>query len=92
MSEFAVYILASNSRRLYVGVTSDLIRRIAEHRNGSIPGFTSHYRIKRLVYYEETLNARAAIAREKQIKKWSREKKLRLIEQVNPGWIDLSVD
>lgn len=92
MAQFAVYILSSNSRRLYVGVTSDLLHRIGQHREGIIPGFTSRYHVRRLVYFELTPNARSAIEREKQLKKWSREKKLKLIESSNPGWLDLSVD
>ena len=90
MLEFAVYILASDTRRLYTGTTSDLVRRVWQHRTGLVPGFTSRYRIKTLVYYELTPNPRAAIAREKEIKGWSREKKLRLIEAGNPGWLDLA--
>ena len=92
MKEFAVYVLASDSRRLYVGVTSDLLSRVGQHKQGIIPGFTARYRIKHLVYFELTPNIRAAIEREKQIKNWSREKKRRLIEKGNPGWLDLAVD
>lgn len=92
MASCWVYILSSNSRKLYVGVTSDLERRIYEHRNSLIPGFTSKYRIQRLVYFEQTPNSRAAIEREKQIKGWSREKKVRLIQTTNLGWLDLAAD
>ncbi len=92
MKQFAVYLLAGDSRRLYVGVTSDLVRRVGEHRRGLIPGFTSRYNIKRPVHFELTTKVRAAIAREKQIKSWSRAKKLRLVDEGNPGWIDLSMD
>ena len=77
---FCVYILASRSRVLYIGVTRDLIRRIHQHRLGLVPGFTQQYHVNRLVYFEETPSARSAFARERQIKGWSREKKLRLIE------------
>jgi putative endonuclease len=89
---FYVYVLASNSRVLYTGVTRDLIRRIHQHRLGLVPGFTQQYHVNRLVYFEETPGARFAFDRERQIKGWSREKKLRLIESVNVGWLDLAVD
>jgi putative endonuclease len=89
---FYVYILARNSRVLYTGVTRDLIRRIHQHRNGLIPGFTQQYHVNRLVYFEETPTALFAFDRERQIKGWSREKKLRLIESINAGWLDLAVD
>ena len=89
---FYVYILASHSRVLYTGVTRDLLRRIHQHRLGLIPGFTQKYRVNRLVYFEETPNARSAFEREHQIKGWSREKKLRLIESQNAGWLDLADD
>ena len=89
---FYAYILASRSRRLYTGVTNDLHRRVWEHRTGAIPGFTQRYRIHRLVYFESTSDALAAIAREKEIKGWSREKRVRLIEQANAGWLDLAAD
>ena len=90
MSSFAVYILSSHGRKLYVGGTSDLHRRIYEHKMGLIPG--TLYRINRLVYFEQTSNSRAAIEREKQIKGWSRKKKVRLIEATNLGWLDLAAD
>ncbi len=89
---FAVYILASLSRRLYVGVTGDLVARVWQHRSTLNHGFTSRYAITRLVWYQVTPNVRAAIEREKQIKGWSREKKLRLIEIDNAGWRDLAED
>jgi putative endonuclease len=87
-----VYIVASQSRILYTGITSDLRRRVYQHKHGLIPGFTHQYRIHRLVYFESTSHIRAAIERERQIKSWRREKKLRLIESVNAGWLDLSAD
>ena len=87
-SAYTVYLLASRSRALYVGVTNDLARRLAEHREGS--GYTARYRIDRLVYHEAHASARDAIAREKQIKAWRREKKVALIERENPGWRDLA--
>ena len=87
---FHIYILASYSRVLYTGVTRDLIRRMYQHRQGLIPGFTKKYNVKRLVYYELTPSARSAFEREHQIKGWSRQKKLELVESVNAGWLDLS--
>ncbi len=89
---YFVYILASRSRTLYVGVTRDLPRRLHEHRSGRPPGFTSRYRITRLVHFEQTPDARSAIAREKEIKGWRRAKKVTLIEAENPTWKDLSED
>ena len=85
-----VYILASHSRVLYTGITRDLRRRMYQHKHGLIPGFTAQYAVNRLVWFEGTNHIRAAIERERQIKGWRREKKLRLIESVNAGWIDLS--
>jgi putative endonuclease len=87
---FHVYILASRSRRLYVGVTGSLTRRIAQHRNGEIKGFSKKYQMVRLVYVEETTDPGVAIRREKQIKGWLRRKKLDLIESLNPEWRDLA--
>ena len=75
---------------LYVGVTNNLERRVYEHKTGALPGFTSKYKIDRLVYYEETSDIRGAIAREKQIKGWLRRKKIELIESQNPLWVDLA--
>lgn len=89
---FYVYILASHSRVLYTGVTRDLLRRIHQHRLGLVPGFSQKYRVNRLVHLETTLSARSAFEREHQIKGWSREKKLRLIESSNAGWLDLAVE
>ena len=79
-----------NNQVLYTGVTNNLERRIYEHRNKLIPGFTSKYNVHKLVYFEETNDINAALAREKEIKGWRREKKNRLIEQINPSWADLS--
>ena len=85
-----VYILASRKHgTLYVGVTSDLSRRIEAHRSGSVVGFTEKYNVHRLVYAEPHETMEAAITREKQIKKWERAWKVRLIEQTNPEWADL---
>jgi putative endonuclease len=85
-----VYILASASRTLYVGITNDLARRVQEHREGRPTAFTSKYNIGRLVYFEEYDGPIAAIAREKEVKRWRREKKIKLIESVNPNWTDLT--
>ena len=87
---FWVYILASRpGGTLYVGVTSDLVRRIFEHRQGLVPGFAKRYGVKRLVYYEQHDSALAAIQREKNIKHWPREWKIDLIISMNPDWRDL---
>lgn len=86
---YCVYILASRSRNLYTGVTNDLQRRLVEHREGFVPGFTSRYRVCRLVHFEVFGDVRSAIAREKEIKAWRREKKTWLIERDNPTWEDL---
>jgi putative endonuclease len=90
MHRYFVYILASKSRRLYIGVTNDLLRRVFEHQKHLVLGFTAQYRIHRLVYFEETDYVHAALAREKEIKGWRREKKVVLIEGSNPTWEDLS--
>jgi putative endonuclease len=90
MRTYCVYIMASRSRVLYVGVTNDLARRVNEHKQGSVPGFTTKYRVTRLVYVEEFADIRDAIAREKEIKGWVRSRKVRLIENRNSTWEDLS--
>ena len=90
MREYYVYITASRSRTLYVGVTNDLNRRMWQHKHGIISGFSKKYRIDRLVYFDHTPNVTAAIQREKQIKGWTRARKIALIESVNPTWEDLS--
>ena len=88
---FWVYILTNdNDKVLYIGMTNDLIRRITEHRAGEIPGFTAKYCCHKLVYYEHCTNALDAIAREKQIKSWSRAKKITLINRLNPRWFNLA--
>src|SRR5207245_4752699 len=85
-----VYILASRlGGTLYIGVTSDLIRRVYEHRSKAVPGFTKKYGVSRLVYYEQFGDVEFAIQREKRLKKWPRTWKIRLIEAVNPDWHDL---
>ena len=92
MREYHVFILASHSRTLYIGMTNDIRRRISEHKRGAIPGFTMDYRITNLVYFETSAAPRTAIAREKQLKRWPRWRKIRLIEADNPAWRDLSAD
>jgi putative endonuclease len=89
---YYVYILASKSRVLYIGVTNNLGARIFQHRSGDIGGFTSDYKVHRLVYYEQHAWVQEAIAREKQLKRWRREKKVWLIERENPTWEDLAAD
>ncbi|HSE68015.1 MAG TPA: GIY-YIG nuclease family protein [Gemmatimonadales bacterium] len=90
MKVFYIYLLVSRSRTLYIGVTSNLVKRLAEHRSMRPGSFTSRYRVTRPVYIESTPNARAAIVREKQIKGLSRKRKIGLIEAANPLWEDLS--
>lgn len=92
MKQYYVYIMANRSRTLYTGVTSSLERRVHEHKHMVKEGFTRRYLIDRLVYYEVADDALGGIAREKQIKGWSRSKKLALIEAANPGWRDLGGD
>jgi putative endonuclease len=92
MSDYYVYILASPSRTLYVGVTNDLTRRVYEHRNKFVDGFTRQYNVTMLVYYETTPNVESAIMREKQIKGLLRRRKIELIESVNSEWRDLGDD
>ena len=87
-----VYILASRTRVLYVGVTNDLERRVAQHQAGEGSAFTERYRVDQLVYCEEHRDVRDAIRREKQIKGWTRAKKRTLIEENNSGWTDLAID
>ena len=88
--KYCVYILASKRNgTLYIGVTSNLTRRIYEHKNDLAEGFTKKYGVHLLVYYECTENVESAITREKQLKKWERKWKLNLIEQENPEWVDL---
>jgi putative endonuclease len=87
---YHVYLLASGKHgTLYLGVTSDLVRRIYEHGTKAVPGFTSRYRVNRLVWFECYDDPVSAITREKQIKRWRRDWKIALIEQDNPDWLDL---
>jgi putative endonuclease len=77
---------------IYVGVTSNLEKRLYEHKHKSVDGFTKRYNVNKLVYFEETNDVYAALTREKEVKKWRREKKNQLIESSNPDWNDLSTD
>ena len=92
MRQYYIYIVTNRSRTLYTGVTNDLARRVHEHKNKLIPGFTAQYNITKLVYFEVAEDVRTAIAREKQIKGWLRARKIALIESMNPNWDDLSAD
>ncbi len=88
-----VYILASRRNgTLYIGVTSDLLGRLHQHRHGTFEGFSSRYGVCTLVWFEQHATMEAAITREKRLKKWNRAWKLRLIEESNPGWRDLAED
>ena len=87
---YYVYIIANATRILYTGITNNLVRRVWEHKAKQTDGFTSHFQVYRLVYYESFDDVRNAINREKQIKRWRREKKIWLIERVNRNWKDLS--
>ena len=84
--------MTNRSRTLYIGVTNNLARRIQEHKERLVKGFTKRYSIDQLAYYEEYDNPQDAISREKQMKGWLRIKKLELIESINPNWRDLSID
>jgi len=91
MKQYYVYIIMTNkSKTLYIGVSDNLERRVYEHKNKLMEGFTKRYNITKLVYYEETNDVQSAIGREKQIKGWLRRKKIALIEMMNPRWVDLS--
>lgn len=87
---FWVYILTSRTGTLYVGITGYLNRRIIQHKIDTIEGFTAKYKVHRLVYYESFDHAATAISREKQLKRWRREKKIALVETTNPRWKDLA--
>ncbi len=90
---YFVYILSSsNNNAIYVGITNNLQRRVYEHKTDMIEGFTKRYKIHKLVYVEETRDVKSAIAREKQIKSWSRKRKNDLINSINPQWNDLSIE
>jgi putative endonuclease len=90
---YYVYILASKrSGTLYIGVTSNLVKRVYEHKNDLTDGFTKKYKVHNLVYYETTDDVESAIRREKQLKRWKRDWKIELIEKQNPEWRDLYSD
>lgn len=90
---YFVYLLTNwNDKVMYIGMTNDLPRRVHEHKTKAVKGFTEKYKVHKLVYFEETSDVHAAIAREKEIKKWRREKKNALVIQANPGWRDLAPD
>jgi len=90
MADAAVYIMASRRNgTLYIGVTSDLVKRVWQHKQDVVPGFTSRHAVHMLVYYQQTEEMLSAITREKQLKKWNRAWKIRLIEEMNPYWNDL---
>ncbi len=90
-NQYYVYIMTNwNNKVLYIGVTNNILRRVSEHKSGAIEGFTQKYNIKKLVYNESFNNIDDAIAREKQLKRWSREKKNKLIESLNPEWEELT--
>ena len=92
MKEYYVYIMSSNSGVLYTGVSDNLPRRVLQHKKKVNKGFTAKYNVNHLVYFENTQDIGAAIAREKQIKGWTRAKKVQLINSVNPEWRDLGLD
>ena len=92
MNTYYLYIMASKTGTLYVGFTSDIKERVYQHKNHLLPGFTDKYNVERLVYIETFGEAFAGIGREKQIKAWRREKKVRLIDSANPKWDDLSAE
>ncbi len=93
MNAYYVYILSNHTNStLYIGVTNDLKRRLYEHKNKLIEGFTENYNVNKLVYFEKTSDIQAAIQREKNLKKWKREWKLELIKKANPLMIDLSLE
>jgi len=93
MGGYIVYILASRKNgKLYVGMTKNLKRRVGQHKNDLRDVFTRKYKVKKLVYYEQCEDKRLAVLREKQLKKWNKSWKIRLIEKLNPGWKDLYYD
>ena len=90
-NRYYVYLLTNwNHRVMYLGVMNDLVRRIYEHKNKLVKGFTEKYNVNKLVYFEETGDVRSALTREKEIKKWRREKKNALVISINPEWKDLA--
>jgi putative endonuclease len=92
MAQFYVYLMASRSRVLYVGVTNDLEQRVRQHKQGSVPGFTARYHVNRLVWYEVFPDIGQAIETEKRIKGWLRARKIALVDSLNPDWKDLAAE
>jgi len=90
MNNYYIYIMASQSGTLYIGMTNDIKKRVYQHKNHLIAGFTDKYSVDRLLYVETTSDPVSAIRREKQLKKWRREKKAALVDSQNPDWKDLS--
>ena len=91
MEKYYVYILTNwNNKVMYIGITNNIHRRMEEHKNGNCEGFTKKYKVNKLVYLEETKDVKVAIEREKQLKKWNREKKNALVESMNPEWNDIT--
>ena len=90
MKTFYTYIMASKSGTLYIGMTNNIKRRVHQHKNHQTPGFTGKYNIENLLYVETFSDAMSAIKREKQLKSWSRKKKINLIDTKNPTWLDLA--
>ncbi len=88
--DYFIYIMSSERGTLYIGMTNDLKRRVYEHRNNLVEGFTKKYKCHKLVFFEQTSDVETAISREKQIKRWNRKKKEALIKIKNPGWKNLS--
>ncbi|MFA5360537.1 MAG: GIY-YIG nuclease family protein [Candidatus Paceibacterota bacterium] len=89
--QYYIYILTNKSNTLYVGITNDLVRRLYEHKNKLMPGFTKKYNIDKLIYYEVFDDPQVAIQREKEIKGWTRKKKVELIKRMNPGFRELEM-
>jgi putative endonuclease len=92
VKKYYIYIMTSMSGTLYTGITSDLEKRVYQHKQKLADGFTKRYNVDRLVYYEETTDIEVALEREKEIKGWRRSKKISLIESINPTWKDLAED
>ena len=91
MKQYYVYIMSSATRVIYTGVTNNLERRVYQHKSRLVKGFSAKYNTHKLVYFEQTNDVRVAIEREKELKGWNRAKKLALINQLNPTWVDLSL-
>ena len=93
MKQYFVYVLTNKSNKVfYIGVTNNLERRMYEHKNKLIDGFTKKYNLTKLIYFEATNDVNSALKREKQLKNWHRDWKIKMINDLNPGWKDLSVD